>query len=105
MSESEFKRDVNNLENHVDASWGTCLELKWRYDYFSSAGSWQGSTPQFLYLENPRENISHEIHRHCMGTKIRKNVLTENIPMARNWILKVMAMKEYNNTPVYLSLL
>ena len=40
-----------------------------------------------------------------MGTKIRKNVLTENIPMARNWILKVMAMKEYNNTPVYLSLL
>lgn len=28
MSKSEFKIDVNNLENHVDALWGTCLELK-----------------------------------------------------------------------------
>ena len=28
MSESEFKGDVNNLENHVDALWATCLELK-----------------------------------------------------------------------------
>ena len=28
MSEYEFKRDVNNLENHVDALWRTCLEFK-----------------------------------------------------------------------------